>query len=423
MKKIFLVLIGVFLLIVSGCRQDDFSRYPSVTLPQFSSQDYYNLLSDKNPQVVYNAVVNLGGRAVGFGEKLSDEKADKSSAEYILAGKVYKKIAGLLDARDPYTVAASLRFLQIFSEKYGAKTELLEPVLKVKSNNPHVLCEQILALSLIADKSSGIPDSTLRGFLNDPSWIVSHSAYRLIDRLENDRLRQELIVRCKNIGDEKEKLLILTAFGNKPGDAAADFFFSEIVATESIKIRCALYDILGNCENQEKVLAWVSQNYEKIIAADGKYLFARHVRTLEDNFSSKLLVIFLNKGFIAEKGFLESLDEKLEKYTVEEPVKQEDKEKLNNIKIVEEALLSGKAMAADWKSLRDKKAALNAELAGLQAEYDILTKEFSVKVEDLLRIHGVSEEKIKEYLTGIAGSREILPELLTPEETEKAHGS
>ncbi|MDD5195699.1 MAG: hypothetical protein PHQ96_08530 [Candidatus Omnitrophica bacterium] len=413
-RKIVLFLIGVFLVAFAGCRQESFSRYPSVMVPQLSNEDYYNLLYDKNTQVVYNAVVNLGAQAEDFAGILSDKKADKNSPKYISAEKIYKRVGELLAARDANTVAVSLHFLQSFGKKSGEKANLLEPILKIKSNNPNVLYEQIKLLNIIADKNSGVTDSGVRKFLNNPSWIVSRSAYLLVDNLENDNLRNELIARYNNVSDETEKLLILTAFQNHPGDAAADFFFSQLLSTKNSKIRRAIYDILGNCKNQEKVLAWVSENYEKIIASDGKYFFAKHASTLENNFSAKLLVIFLNKGFVADKAFLKSLDEKLEKYAAEEPMEQDDKENLSNVKMVEEALIAQGPMAAAWKSMRDEKAQLKAKLDALQTEYDAITGEFSAKAGELLRKYGVSEEKIKEYLTDATNSREILSELLMP---------
>lgn len=418
MKKIILVLMGVLFLAVSGCQEGSFSRYPAVEIPQFSDEEYYSLLSDKNPQVVYNAVVNLGSQAAELGKILSEEKADKNSPKYIMAEKIYKKMVELLSSRNAYTVAASLRFLQVFSNKSTIKAELLGPALKIKNNNPQVIYEQIAMLNTISNKNTGISDSTLRQFLNNPSWVVSHSTYLLIDSLENDRLRQELIARYRAVNDEKEKLLILTALRKQPNDAAADLFFSEILSTKSSKIRYAIYDILGNCKNQEKVLAWVAQNYEKILAADGKYLFQRHADTMGDNFSAKLLAIFLNNGFVADQYFLKRLDEKLEEYANEEDAGPKGKEKINNLKTVEKALFTGKAMAADWKIMLDKKEALNAKLATLQTDYDVLIKEFSAKVDEFFKKHGISEEKRKEYLAGVTHSREILKELLIADEED-----
>jgi len=419
MKKIVFVLASILLLGISSCEEESFSRYPSVAIPQFSDEDYFIQLSDKNPEVVYNAAINLGERASGFGRMLSDEKIDKKSSEYIGAKRIYRKIVELLNSHDDSIVAASLRFLQLFSNNYTAKAEILNPVLKIKSNNPQVVYEQIIALEHVANKDSDIADSTLRKFLENPSWIVSRSSYLLIDKLENENLRTELIARYKTVSSETEKLLILNAFKNQPGDNIADFFFNEILTSKSNKIRYALYDILGNCKNQEKVLTWLAQNYGRIILDDQKYLFEHYTATMKEKFSSKLLAIFLNNGFIPRNDFFSLLDEKIDEYSDKDSLKPDDKESLNNLKIVEEAVISGKVMAAYWQSLRREKQALDAKMAGLKAEYDVVAKEAGSRIDEIFRKYGVSEKIRREYRENITISRDTLKSLFAPDEESK----
>jgi len=416
MSKMFLSLMIILSLFLSGCRKESFSRYPSVLIPQLEEVDYLSLLSNENPEVVYNAIVYLGNRAEYLGKVLSDEKTDKNSAEYINALNTYKKIADLLSSSDTAVVAVSLRFLQLFSSEYKAKEELVKQILQIRSNNPLVQYEQISALTLIANKDSKVPLSILRQFLNNSSWVVSRSAYLLVDKLKNDQLRRELINKYYGFKDEKDKLLILTALKNQFSDQVADFLFAEELTTISNKIRQGIFSIIGNAKNQEKVLEWIDRDYDKIIAADGKYLFQHHISEMDEQFSCSLLSIFLKKGFVAEHDFFKQLNEKLESYKSKKDFSAEDKEKLNNLLKIEKAVLENKKLADQWKILKEKNDAFNAKLAKLQSEYDVITKEFAAKTDELFNKYNISGEKKQEYIKGILDSRDGLKDMLLNDE-------
>ncbi len=77
MNKIYLALIIVGSLFLSGCFEEDFSRYPSISIAQYTEVDYVNLLSNENTKVVYNSIVILGQQAEGMGGTLSNEKVDR----------------------------------------------------------------------------------------------------------------------------------------------------------------------------------------------------------------------------------------------------------------------------------------------------------------------------------------------------------
>ena len=412
MNKMHVALIISCSLFLSGCLEEEFSRYPSVSIPQYAEADYLNLLSDKKPEVVYNAIVILGQQAQEMGERLSDEKADKKSADYITALNTYKKIAEQLSSRDARVIAASLRFLQLFSNSYKAKAELVKPVLQVKNNDPQVQYEQIMTLSALANRDSNIPDPIVRKFLNNPSWIVSHSAYLLVDRLENDPLRLELINKYQATKDEKEKLLILSALESKFSDPVAAFLFKEALSTPSEKIRYSIFDMLGDSKNQDTVLAWINENYSKIIASDGKYLFQRNMGTMDRKFSSKLLIVFLNKGFIADGQFLEQLNKELESYEPKKDLSDSDRDGLNNLLAVEKALLQNKTSAEQWEKVRVKSTVFNTQLTQFQDEFDVITKEYNAKLDVLFRKNNVSDAKRQEYIKNVLSSRDGLANLL-----------
>lgn len=404
-------LLVIYSLLVSGCNQD-FSRYPSVSIPQYTEVDYFNLLSNENPEIVYNAVVVLGQQAAAIGEKLSDEKINKETDEYITALNTYKKVVTLLNARDPRVVAASLRFLQLFSDKYKSKTDLIEPVLKIKSNNPQVLYEKIITLSLLVNRDSNIPDETLHKFLNDPSWIVSRSAILLVNSLQSDRIRQELFDVYKGLTDEKEKLLILMAFEKQLSDSLTDAFLKEVFTTKSIKIKNAIYDIVSHSQNQEKVLLWLDQNYERIDQPDKEYLFALHSATIDEKFSSQLVSLLFKKGFPADASFLTILNEELDIYEGKKEMSDGDKEKFNNLLELKKALLTNKSLSEQWVALEEKNRAMNMELTELQNEYDAITKKYANQIERLFSHYRIPNAQKQKYIAGILKSRDDLKELL-----------
>lgn len=404
MKKKLLFPFVICSLFISGCYNTDeyFSRYPYIDIPQYKVGDYLNLLSDKNPEIVYSSIVVLGPHARWMGERLSSKKSDKTSAEYnaecITALNAYKKVLILLNSKDKRVLAATLRFLQFFCKEYKMKAELLEPVLQIKSNDPQILYEQILALNIIADKDSDIPDAVLRKFLNNHSWIVSRSAYLLVNSLKNERIRKELFHKYKSFNEEKEKLLILTAFKAQCSDSLTDSFLEEVLKTKNAKIRNEIYDILVNCQNQEKVLLWLDQNYDKLASADKEYLF---LLSGEPKFLSKLKILWLKHGFMPQASFLEDLNKDLDGFEGKTDVSESDKERLNDLLEIEKTLQTNKLLSEQWTALRKKTKALNAELINVQNGYNIITQEYVKKIVEYLDEHNVSDEKKQEYIKGV----------------------
>ena len=402
-----LIIIGYFLF-CSGCKTTDFSRYPSLTIPQHSEEDYFNLLSNSNQEIVYNAVCNLAMEAEDIGKTLSDEKVDRNSPEFGKALKIYQKITQLLTSDDSRVVAASLRFLQLFCNNYKATAELLKPVMEIKNSNPQVQYEQITTLSLLVNKNSAIPDELLRKFLNNPSWVISRSAYLLVNNLEHTPLRLELIKKYRQQIDEKEKLLILTALEKNFDNSVAEFLLDEALSTESPKIRHAIFDMLEYAKDQESILEWVASHYDQILNAGSEYLFTRHASMMDQKFSSRMVSIFLSKGYKADEKFLEQLNEGLENYQHKYDLTDEEKDKLNNLSMIEKAVLNEAALAEQWKALRNKTAAFNSEVEKLQSEYGSLAQDFTMKVEELFKKHNIPDDKRQEFLKHIIDSGESL---------------
>ena len=65
MKYIKYILLTTCLILVTGCSDEDtFTRYPSVSIPEYKTKDYPRELSDPESELVYNAVCNLAAERV-----------------------------------------------------------------------------------------------------------------------------------------------------------------------------------------------------------------------------------------------------------------------------------------------------------------------------------------------------------------------
>ena len=82
MKTTMIVLLAMCLTLMAGCNEERFSRYPSVEVPEYEQMDYVCDLSNSDPELVYNAICNLGSDATEYSKALCAEDADPASSEY-----------------------------------------------------------------------------------------------------------------------------------------------------------------------------------------------------------------------------------------------------------------------------------------------------------------------------------------------------
>lgn len=333
---------------------DSFFNYPGIEIPQYSKEDYYILLFDKNPEIVYNAVCNLFNDADSIAKILSDEKAEKNSKDYIDSLNIYTRIMQLLHAKNERVVSACLKFLQLFSGEYLNSAELLEPILKIKSSNINVQFEQLTDLSLIVSKETKIGDDFLNKAVNNKSWLVSRAAYSLVNKLENERIRMELIKKYRSTDKESERLLILTALENSFSNNIFDFLTKEILETRNNKIKTAVFMMLRSGQNKDMVLGWIGKNYERLSKEDIGFL-AGYYGEAYDNFSTSLLIALIKKGFIPDIGFLEKLSKSITEYKNKKDLSVSGKIELDNMLKIKQELLTNDLVKAVWGSLNSKK--------------------------------------------------------------------
>jgi hypothetical protein len=335
MKKTLLAILTISLVLISGCKPGpyDVSRFPSIAIPEYTMTDYFKLLYNENPEIVYNAVCNLQDEAFSVAAAISGPDVDKTSREYIVSLAVYKRIRQLLESNDARIVSSSLRFLEYFSGNYEKKEELIGPVLRIKSDNPMVQFEQVTMLSLVASKDAKIDNPTLKRFINSKSWLVSRGAYALVNKLEREGFRMEVIKRYRSMGNEAERLLMLTALETNFSRETFQFLASELLSEKDQKIRHKIFAMLGGAREKRAVLEWIERNYERFSKEDIEALADIYAETevpLND-FSSGIFLILVKKGYAPNEGFFKKLEDSITQYNKKKELTGEEREALERL--------------------------------------------------------------------------------------------
>lgn len=410
----------LFLFLLSGCNGSggELSRYPKITIPGYADKDYYPLLFDKNNEIVRNAVCNLIDYAAAMGTTLSDEKIDKSSAEFILASNTYKRITELLQSRDGKIVSAALRFLQLFGPNYNKKEELTERLLKVKNRSQNTRYEQLAALDAIASKDSRISDAFLEKSLKDPSWLVSRAAYSLVDSIKNDKIRLMLIAKYGSTDAEYEKLLMLTAMKNDFSSGVFKFLSKEAFETKNEKIKDLILPTLKNARDTAEVLKWADESYERLSPKEIAKI--NDDEPLYDDFTSALYVVCIKKGWMPDNDFFGKLYQDINLAKSAESAEDLSEDNIRgraNILNIEKAIMDNQAAVAAWAAFKNEKDMLAKNIAGeIKAEYTVIVSQFSEKVGGILDKYNIGAEKKKEFC-------DMLPSVFMNEEAfDKAVG-
>jgi hypothetical protein len=412
MKKTIPILFAVSLVLGAGCDGDKetFSRYPSLDVPEYQTDDYIRELSGSNPEVVYNAICHLGKGAAGFGNAMWGKEADPESEKFQDAQHVYSSICAQLQSKDPQLVAVSLRFLQLFARGKDARSELIEPVCAVESSHPLVQFEQVALLNMLVDEPTQLPEPLLTRLLNSKSWVVSRSTYGLIGKLSNDSLRSELLARYRSESDESERLLLLEAYGNSSEPKVLEFLMEEMLSTEDVRIRQIAFVSLLNQIETPLVLTWMIEHAAKFGQKEQKSLFdAAYEMDGDDagfDLMRELLVIgyapedeflmeYIEMEYILTTAFSEELSEELD--LSEEDI-QESKAMCANM---EKILQNSPVVAKRLNELREKEAEKRIQCQAVEVEFDPLVEEFMEKAKTILSEHAVPDEEQKKFLKPI----------------------
>jgi len=405
MKKIVAILLVTGIVFAPGCyeSQEEPSRYAAVPIPEYTIEDYYLLLSHKNPEIVYNAACNLLNDADDITAALN-EKTVKSPQKHMYAARVYGKMLQLLGSRDDRVLAAALRFFQLFGSSYDRKEELIKPLLAVRSKSVTVQCEQIRALARVVSKKSSIGTRFLENGLRSRSWLISRCAYSLVDSLRHEPLRMELIEQYKTKDDEAEKLLILTAMRHCFSDRVFEFFAGEILSTKNAKIKKCILKMFSGAEDTAAVLAWVERNYDKLAKPDSGFLAEYYEGSCEEDFSSALLAILVRHGYLPGEKFLEKVNDSILGYESEGTLSKEKKEKLDNLLKIKQELLA-RAVLKEKLETFAKKVEVDKKM---QQDYDSAVDEFALKTGEILKKYDVDDQARESFINQLLTLKQSL---------------
>ena len=381
MKTTPIILLGASLLLIAGCgeEQETFSRYPSVSIPEYGAEDYIRDLSDPNPELVYNAICNLGGQASSFSKTLCATNAEPNSKKYKIAEKAYREVCDKFESEDPLTVAASLRFLQLFSKKYNPKEELVGIACRVESDNPQVLFEQAALLKTLAKKDTKLPESLLRRLQDSSSWIVTRTTYGLIGKLKDEPLRSELVQRYQETEDEREQLMLTRALRQKLKPGEARLFEEKTFATESPKIRHATVSALMQNIECPGVKQWLLNHYSQFSNKEKASMF-------EECDDVDLMCYFVAQGYTPDDEFLSCLLQALHD--------EEESDERAEMLRVEQALMAAPQLAERWQAMKAEAEQERLRMDALHEEMAPVSHEFLEQARVILTRHGKTASEI-----------------------------
>lgn len=394
MKTLKWMLTIASLVLVAGCDEKErFSRYPSVGIPRFEASEYVAQLSDKDPEVIYNAVCNLGLSAEDFGDALwGDKKGSEpaSEEEWLVAQNVYTNICTLLGSKEPMVVAASLRFLQLFAKDHEQRSELIEPVCRIKSSHPLVQYEQVEILNRLTDDTTRLPEPLLRRLLNSKSWVVSRSTYELIGRLRDEPLRKELVARYRASKEENERLILLGALSEHAGPEEIELAQQEVFSAASTNISRRAVMLLAENLDAPGVFAWVVDHFQQLCSADAEeseiFDLVFDVNAEKRGEAARYL---LDRGYVPGDDYLKQLNQRIENKPEAVPPELQQ--------VVQE-LITVPEVAERWQAIRQKTDDKKQQCAVLEEALKPLREEYQVKVQSVLAEHGVPEEVQKKYM-------------------------
>ncbi|MFH1045601.1 MAG: hypothetical protein V1727_01400 [Candidatus Omnitrophota bacterium] len=412
MRNFILFAVIAMLMFTSGCTpesREEFSRYPAIEIPGYTEKDYYALLTDKNPTIVYNAVCNLGEFASSIAGLLSNDKVDKNSEQYILYSNIYQKITQLLQSRDRRIILSALRFLQLFGLDYKPKAELVEPILKIRSSAPSVNFEQLEALRRITSKDLPLKEDFVTKALKNRSWLVARSAYGLINALESEHLRQKIIESYKNTTDEMERLLMLNALKKRFSEGVFNFLSQELLSSQSEKIRLEIVNMLENAADENIVLTWLENNYARLPNDVAVNLFKRHCNDIKDGFSRQIVILLIKNGYALEEKHYLDWGWEILKYETYGELDDKDKEHQSALKQIEQAILAQEGPKAQWLSTMaklEKKVILGQKM---KTAYDNAIDVFLQNAAVVIQESSLSPEEQKEFLEELKKLKDFLP--------------
>lgn len=395
------LLLVTCLAIATGCRDEDPSRYPSVAIPGYEPKDHVADLSHPNPEIVFNAVSVLCTLASEIGTAMSKPGETNYYLSHATAKAAYQGVLPLLKSRDPRLVAVSLRFFQLLGPDDKTKSDLAAPIGQIESSHPLVQFEQVAALTILATNTAQLPAPLLRRLLHSPSWMVSRATHQLIDKLQDETLRAELLARYPAVTEEREKLLILIAFTQAPGPKAVELLEQELLTAGKEKVRLAAAGILASNLEIPGVGEWLATHYPRLSPEVRHAIISQCKSSNGDQPDrTELISRFLAQGYQPDENLRPWLHSVL---------KREPETLPEHLQRLERAVRTSPAFRATWAAEWQARAQARARFAALNQEFPSLAQEFAAKAQAMFQKHNLPADKQKAYLGKLANLESLQP--------------
>lgn len=363
---------------MASCKNTrDITNYPYVEIPEYSVEDFYDLLFNKNNEIVYDSICNLINSPLLINFDSTDDND--------VGKKIYTRIKELVNSKDDKIVAVSLKFLQInLNEK--EKEQIIDTILKLKNSNLNINYERLVLLTQISDKSTKIENKFLENMLKNNSFVISKYSYLLVNKLENNEIRQQLIKKYSLLKEEYEKLLLLTAFQNNFTYDIFESFLAKELFNSNKKIKNYILTNIDNCIEKDKVVLWLEKNYNQLAKEDIGIIVSRNIY-LGDNFSTDFFKLLIKNDYPLPDGFYQQLNQQVFYH----PDKTSDQYKnlleLQNL-VLQNTNIKDKYVKVKYLEV-DKK---------LIEEHNRETKNYIANIQNILKKYKINQKKIDRYI-------------------------
>lgn len=410
MKKPMIQLLGVMLCITgitittNSCNDNSFVDFHKIAIPEYTAGDYLNLLDNPNADVVYNAISNLADEAGEYGRILSaDSIAD--TTEYHLAKDVYAAVSEHISSGDEWVRCSAIRFMTAFGFEYEQKDEVIEMLLGVKDYTKSTRLEMMDAFINTeaiesVNQQQPVMDKVTE-FINERSWLVSRYAYPLT--ITSDELISDLLDKYSKASEDFEKLLIIQAVADYFDDKVFDFLAAELQQSEDEKIRSLIIKSLGNAQDEESVVQWVSSN----IAAfenDKEVAFQYYTQRIDTKTGSAIVLMLIENGFDPESilnnddepTLYQQLYSKISSHEGKEELNEDESKRLSILKDFENKLMAMDQRKIEWISYKEEhmKPVYSDEML---ARHQAQMEDMIARTNRLFTEYGLDAEQAQEY--------------------------
>jgi hypothetical protein len=296
MKKYFIslftsiVIITVTLPFLSagGCsdKEEKNVGYHSIYIPEFTEDDYIQMLDSTNKEIQYNAILNLYKDY----DKILTSDSLKGTPQYDSALAVYQKIFSLMDSKHTWVSSAAVSFIGSFEYNRAVFVEYA-----LKNNNPslNVQLQIIMDIALDTNKNQQLLSKKINFLSKQSSWLLQNSRYQLVG--ENDRISMDIFMQeYKSANEEYKKLLILDMLTAHMNDSVFSFLTNEYEVTKYDRIKKLIITHLPEADNPELVIQWYNKHFNVL-----ENNMERMISNLnsKNEIYSKLILLALTKGW------------------------------------------------------------------------------------------------------------------------------